>query len=264
MSTAYDDKAIMVALPWEDETLAADQNNAPKREPLALAAPRQLSASEITALGLPVDDPFWMLPKVFDAYLRRMNQVLQTTEQFPSLGPNAPAAQLIRRAVPCRAPLPPLDPREKEPSSEQLPETVRQAISIIATPRMPGTQVLGAAVHLLDWHKNEYRHAPEIKEMVLWWWKAARRHVDIREVWADEMRAIWKTAALDPAKAPVNAFYGHLAHRAARTFIAAKGHLPDDKVGRELLRDAGFPPPDKRRNPSNRILTTSDRISELD
>lgn len=125
MSKAYDDMAVMAALPWEDETISADDSNAPERPSPALAAPRQLSASEIAALGLPVDDPFWMLPEVFDDYLKKMNQMVHTTDALPSLGPNAPAAQPIRRAMSCRAPLPPLDPRRRGSGSEHLPETVR-------------------------------------------------------------------------------------------------------------------------------------------
>lgn len=82
--------------------------------------------------------------------------------------------------------------------------------------------------------------------MVLWWWKAARREVNIPAVWADDMRAVWKTNgrpnAPDPAHAPVNAFYGPLAYQSARVFIKARGHKPDGKIGHELLRSAEFFP----------------------
>jgi hypothetical protein len=80
--------------------------------------------------------------------------------------------------------------------------------------------------------------------MVAWWWQAARRSVDIKELWEDEIRVLWRTGerpgAPDPSDASVNAFYGALAHHAARIFIAAQGHNPDQGAGRELLRKAGF------------------------
>lgn len=80
--------------------------------------------------------------------------------------------------------------------------------------------------------------------MVAWWWQAARRLVDIKELWEDEIRVLWRTDerpdARDPRDATVNAFYGALAHHAARIFLTAQGHKPDQDAGKELMRKAGF------------------------
>lgn len=256
--------AMSVSLPWEDGALSdaqtenlPDDSTAATTETAASARGRQLSVAEIAALGLPIDDPFWVLPEVFDAYLAGNGAPLDEADSITKVemaectrvGSDAPAAQPIRRAVAHRAPLPSLNPRKRGPATEDLPETVRRAVALIATPRMPADQVRGAAAHLLEWYRVAYERRPAIGDLVLWWWKAARREIDIRAAWAEEMRALWKTDerpdALDPATAPVNAFYGHLAFHAACAFVSAKSHNPDDEAGRELLRGAGFPPPDR-------------------
>jgi hypothetical protein len=246
---------MSVSLPWEDDALSdahtenlPDDITAATTETAASAPGRQLSVAEIAALGLPIDDPFWVLPEVFDAYLAGDSASFEAAD-WTRVGLDASATQPIRRAVAQRAPLPSLDPRKRGPASEDLPETVRRAVALIATPKTPHDQLRGAAAHLLEWYRVAYERRPAIGDMVLWWWKAARREVDIRAAWAEEMRALWKTDerpdALDPATASVNAFYGHLAHHAACAFVSAKGHKPDDEAGRELLRGAGFPPPDR-------------------
>ncbi|THH34233.1 hypothetical protein E4Z66_19420 [Aliishimia ponticola] len=189
-----------------------------------------------------MDDPFWMSSEAFDAHLAEVNA--QQAEQANRLGPDAPAAQNIRVASPSRAPLPSLDPRKKGPAVAELPEAVRRAVEIIATPHASEDQTIGSAAYLLKWYQTEYQRRPTLKGMVGWWWRAARRRVDIRGLWVDETRLIWKTNerqdALDPACAPVNAFYGVLAHHAARVFITAQGHNPDQGAGRKLMRGAGF------------------------
>ncbi|WHZ37338.1 hypothetical protein [Sagittula sp. MA-2] len=226
----------MEKFPWDDDAISKPAHNATNE------LPRSLSARELVALGLPVDDPFWMSPEAFDAHLAEV-EGLQAA-QVKTLGPDAPAAQNIRVASPSRAPLPSLDPRKRGAAVAELPEAVRRAVEIIAKPHAPDDQAIGAAAYLLKWHQAEYRRRPTLKGMVSWWWKAARRLVDIRSLWADEIRLIWKTDecpyALDPASASVNAFYGVLAHHAARVFIAAQGHKPDDDAGRDLMRKAGF------------------------
>lgn len=255
---------MSASLPWEDGALSdaqpenlADDITAATTETAASACGKQLSVAEIAALGLPIDDPFLVLPEVFDAYLVGNGAPLDETDSITqvemaeciSVGSYAPAAQPIRRAVAHCAPLPSLDPHKRGPASESLPETVQRAVALIATPKMAHEQVKGAAAHLLEWYRLAYKRRPAIGDMVLWWWKAARREVDIRAVWSDEMRAKWKTDerpdAPDPATASVNAFYGHLAYHAACAFVSAKGHRPDDEMGRELLRGAGFPPPER-------------------
>lgn len=245
-------------LPWEDDALS---DAVPKRQANGTAPARgqQLSVAEIAALGLPVDDPFWMLPEVFDAMLAERGEEIAPPET-DTIGPDAPACQPIRQAIAGRAPLPSLAPRKRCAASAPLPEAVRRAVVLIAIPRMPDEQTLGAAHHLLNWYEAEYEGRPTIADMVLWWWKAARREVDIRAVWTNEMRAVWTTtqrsAAPDPTTASVNAFYGYLAHHAACVFIRARGHNLDDDIGRELLRSTGFPPPDKRKeDAAKRILT---------
>ena len=128
----------------------------------------------------------------------------------------------------------------------ELPEAVQRAVVIIATPHAPDNQAIGAAACLLKWYQAEYERRPTLKGIVLWWWKAARRLVDVRKVWVNEMRVLWKTdthpGAPDPTRAPVNSFYGHLAYYAACIFIKAKGHNPNDPTGRQLLRSVGFSP----------------------
>jgi hypothetical protein len=226
----------MEKFPWDDNAISKPAHNASN------ALPRSLSASDLAALGLLVDDPFWMSPEVFEAHLAEVEG--QRFEQAETLGPDAPVAQNIRIASPSRAPLPSLDPRKKGPAMTELPEAVRRAVEIIATPHAPDDQAIGAAAYLLKWYQAEYHRRPTLKRIVLWWWKAARRRVDIRGLWVDEIRLIWKTDerqdALDPALASVNAFYGVLAHHAARVFIAAQGHNPDHDAGRDLMRGAGF------------------------
>lgn len=270
--------AMSVSLPWEDDALSdahtenlPDDITAATTEVAASARGRQLSVAEMAALGLPIDDPFWVLPEVFDAYLAGDGAPLDETDSITEVEvaecirvrSDASATQPIRRAVAQRAPLPSLDPRKRGPASEDLPETVRRAVALIATPKMPDDQVRGAAAHLLEWYPVAYERRPAIGDMVLWWWKAARREVDIRAAWAEEMRALWKTDerpdALDPATASVNAFYGHLANYAACAFVRAKGHKPDDEAGRELLRVAGFSPPEQpARNRRKRLSWVQD------
>lgn len=227
---------VMERFPWDDDAISEFAHNATNE------LPRAWSASDLAALGLPVDDPFWMSHEAFDAHLAEVEG--QCVEQAETLGPDAPAAQHIRVATPSRAPLPSLDPREKRPAATELPEAVRRAVEIIATPRAPDDQAIGAAAYLLKWYKAEYHRRPTLKGMVSWWWKAARRRVDIRGLWVDEIRLIWKTDerqdALDPALASVNAFYGVLALHAARIFVIAQGHKPDQDAGRDLMRKAGF------------------------
>ncbi|AUQ81147.1 hypothetical protein [Phaeobacter inhibens] len=233
----------MYKFPWDDDAISECAHKT------ATDVPRSLSVIELAAFGLPVDDPFWMSPEAFEAHLAEIEG--QGGEQTKKLGPDAPAAQNIRVASPSRTPLPSLDPRKKGPAmNEQIPEPVLRAVCIIAKPRAPEDQIIGAAYHLLKWYTSEYESNPEISEMVLWWWKVARRHVDIRKAWVDDMRALWKTSerphALDPASASVNAFYGHLAQHAARAFITAKGFKPNDDVGRAFLRGAGLPSSESR------------------
>lgn len=222
--------------PWDDDAISESAHKTTN------ALPRSLSASDLAVLGLLVDDPFWLSPEAFEAHLAEVEG--QRFEQSETLGPDAPAAQNIRIASPSRAPLPSLDPRKKGPAMTELPEAVRRAVEIIATPHAPYDQAIGAAAYLLKWYQAEYRRRPTLKRIVSWWWKAARRFVDIRSLWADEIRLIWKTDecpdALDPASASVNAFYGVLAHHAARVFIEAQGHKPDHDTGRDLMRKAGF------------------------
>lgn len=272
---------MMSALPWEDDALAEDAISAwPDLPPntdvhVTRRDGGQLSVAEIAALGLPVDDPFWILPEVFDAYLAGNGPPVEESGDsiqvdavdLMMIGSDAPVAQPIRHARAGRAPLPSLDPRKRGPASENLPETVRQAVALIAMPKMSDAQVRGAAAHLLEWYSVEYERRPAISDMVLWWWKAARREIDIRTVWANEIRILWKTDdrpdALDPDIASVNAFYGPLAHHAARAFIRARGHTPDEEVGLELLRSAGFPPPDRDRrgvSASTRFLARGERV----
>lgn len=271
---------MSASLPWEDGALSdahtenrPDEIAAATTEVFASTPGRQLSVAEIAALGLPIDDPFWVLPEVFDAYLAGNSAPLDETDSITEVevaectrvGSDAPVAQPIRRAVAHRAPLPSLAPRKRGFVSEDLPESVRRAVALIATPRMPDDQVRGAAAHLLEWYPVAYERRPAIGDLVLWWWKAARREVDIRAAWADEMRTLWKTDerpdARDPATASVNAFYGHLAYHAACAFVRAKGHKPDDEAGRELLRVAGFPPPDRRKEYSAmRPLTRAETV----
>lgn len=271
------------SLPWEDDALSdgppqclPDDMTAATTETGASAHGRQLSVAEIASLGLPINDPFWILPEVFDAYLTGDDTPIKNAENSRSvevadpvaIGPDAAAAQSIRRAAPDRAPLPSLDPRKRRPGSEDLPESVRRAIALMATPKMPHDQARGAAAHLLEWYRDAYQRHPAIGDMVLWWWKAARREVDIRAAWADEMRAIWKTDerqdAPDPAAASVNAFYGHLSYHAARAFVSAKGCKPDDSFGRQLLRDAGFASLDKPiQNARKRAWRTVDARRQL-
>ncbi|MBB03911.1 MAG: hypothetical protein CML03_00055 [Pseudooceanicola sp.] len=226
----------MDKFPWDDDAISDSAHNATCDEP------RALSARELGALGLPEDDPFWMLPEAFDAHLGEVEG--QQSAQVKTFRPDAPAAQNIRVASPTRAPLPSLDPRKRGPAVAELPEAVLRAVEIIATPHAPDDQTIGAAAYLLKWYQAEYQRRPTLKRIVLWWWKAARRLVDIRSLWAEEIQLIWKSNerldALDPACASVNAFYGVLAHHAARVFIAAQGHKPDHDAGRDLLRKAGF------------------------
>ena len=250
-------------LPWEDDILS---DAVPKRQANGITPARgqQLSVAEIAALGLPVDDPFWMLPEVFDAMLAERGDEVAPPETC-TIGRDAPASQPIRQAIAGRAPLPSLDPRKRCAASAPLPEAVRRAVVLIATPGMPAEQTLGAAHHLLNWYEVEYEGRPTIADMVLWWWKAARREVDIRALWDDEMRAVWKmderSTAPDPATASVNAFYGYLARHAACVFIRARGHNPDDHIGRELLRSAGFPAPDNRKQEyAKRTLTCAETV----
>ncbi|WP_297538597.1 hypothetical protein [Roseovarius sp.] len=212
----------MERFPWDDDAISKPARNATND------LPRSLSASDLAALGLPVDDPFWLSPEAFDAHLAEVEG--QQAAQVKTLGPNAPAAQNIRMASPCRAPLPSLDPRKKGPAMTELPEAVRRAVEIIATPHAPDDQAIGAAAYLLTWYQAEYQRRPSVKGIVLWWWKAVRRLVDIRELWADEMREVWKVDERDPSNAPVNAFYGHLAHRATKIFIFATGQPLDGKI----------------------------------
>lgn len=226
----------MEKFPWDDDAISESSHNARRDEP------RSLSARELGALGLPVDDPFWMSPEAFDAHLSEVEG--QQAAQVKTLGPDAPAAQNIRVACPSRAPLPSLDPRKRGPAVTELPEAVRRAVEIIATPHASDDQAIGAAAYLLKWYQSEYQRRPTLKRIVLWWWTVARRRVDIKGLWVDEIRLIWKTNerqdALDPACAPVNAFYGVLAHHAARVFIRAQGHNPDQGAGRKLMRRDGF------------------------
>ena len=207
----------MDKFPWDDDAISESAHKASN------ALPRSLSASDLAELGLPVDDPFWMSPEAFDAQLVEVEG--QQAAQVKTFGPDAPAAQNIRVASPSRAPLPSLDPRERGPAATELPEAVRRAVVIIATPHAPDDQAIGAAAYLLKWYQAEYKRRPTLKGVVLWWWKAARRIVDIRSLWADEIRLIWKTDehqdTLDPACASVNAFYGHLAHHAGERFTSA-------------------------------------------
>ena len=226
----------MEKFPWDDDVISKAARTATND------LPRSLSASDLAALDLPVDDPFWMSPEAFDAYLAEVEG--QYVEQAETLGPDAPAAQNIRVASPSRAPLPSLDPRKKRPAVAELPEAVRRAVEIIATPHAPDDHAIGSAAYLLKWYQTEHQRRPTLKRIVLWWWKAARRLVDIKELWEDEIRVLWRIderpGAPDPSDASVNAFYGALAHRAARIFIAAQRHNPDQGAGRELLRKAGF------------------------
>lgn len=226
----------MEKFPWDDDAISRSTHNDTSDQP------RVLSARDLAALGLPVDDHFWMSPEAFDAHLAEVEG--QRVEQAETLGPDAPAAQNIRVASPSRAPLPSLDPRRRGPAVAELPEAVRRAVEIIATPHAPDDQAIGAAAYLLKWYKTEYQRRPTLKRIVLWWWKAARRQVDIRDLWVDEIRALWRTDerqdALDPACASVNTFYGVLAQHAARIFVAAQGHNPDHDAGRDLMRRAGF------------------------
>lgn len=241
----------MEKFPWDDDAISKPAHNATNE------LPRSLSARELVALGLPLDDPFWMSPEAFNAHLAEVEG--QQAAQVKTLGPDAPAAQNIRVASPSRAPLPSLDPRKKGPAMTELPEAVRRAVEIIATPHAPDDQAIGAAAYLLKWYQAEYHCLPTLKGIVLWWWKAARRIVDIRSLWADEIRLIWKTDerqdALDPALASVNAFYGALAHHAARVFIAAQGHDPDHGAGRDLMQKAGFSPQGMPRGKPSRGFT---------
>jgi hypothetical protein len=226
----------MEKFPWDDDAITGSAQNATNELPCSM------SARELGALGLPVDDPFWMTPETFDAHFAEVDA--QQIEQANRLGPDAPAAQNIRVACACRAPFPSLDPRKKGAALTELPEAVQRAVEIIATPHTPIDQAIGAAAYLLKWYQTEYQRRPTLKRMVAWWWQAARRSVDIKELWEDEIRVLWRTGerpgAPDPSDASVNAFYGALAHHAARIFIAAQGHNPDQGAGRELLRKAGF------------------------
>ncbi len=226
----------MEKFPWDDDAISKPAHNATNE------LPRSLSASDLAALGLLVDDPFWMSPGAFDAHLAEVEG--RRVEQAETLGPDAPAAQNTRVASPRRAPLPSLDPRKKRPTVTEPPAAVQRAVVIIATPHAPDIQAIGAAAYLLKWYQGEYQRRPTLKSIVLWWWKAARRLVDIRGLWAEEIRLIWKTderhCALDPACASVNAFYGLLAHRSARNFITAQGDNPDYDIGRERMREGQF------------------------
>lgn len=247
----------MEKFPWDEDAISESSHNATRDEP------RSLSACELGALGLPVDDPFWMSPGAFDAHLSEVEG--QQAAQVKTLGPDAPAAQNIRVACPSRAPLPSLDPRKRGPAVTELPEAVRRAVEIIATPHASDDQAIGAAAYLLKWYQSEYQRRPTLKRIVLWWWKVARREIDIRGVWAYEMRAVWKTnqcsTTSDPATASVNAFYGYLAYHAACVFIRARGHKLDDDIDCELLRDAGFGSPDTRKkDPTKWFLTCSETV----
>ncbi|GAA6150044.1 hypothetical protein NBRC116586_31060 [Pseudooceanicola nitratireducens] len=226
----------MERFPWDDDAISKPARNATND------LPRSLSASDLAALGLPVDDPFWLSPQAFDAHLAEVEG--QQAAQAKTLGPNAPAAQNIRMASPCRAPLPSLDPRKKGPAMTELPEAVRRAVEIIATPHAPDDQAIGAAAYLLKWYQAEYHCLPTLKGIVLWWWKAARRSVDIKELWEEEFRVLWRTEerpnSRDPLDASVNALFGHVSYRAARTFIHALGHHPDDDIARVLLMKSDF------------------------
>ncbi len=228
----------MEEFPWDDDAISGSAHKATSD------LPRSLTACELRALGLPVDDPFWMSPEAFDAHLAEVEG--QQAGQAKTLGPDAPAAQSIRVACPSRAPLPSLDPRRTGPSVTELPEAVRSAVVVIATPHAPNDQAIGAAAYLLKWYQTEYHRRPTLEDIVLWWWQAARRLVDVRKDWANEMKVLWKTdtrlGAPDPTRASANAFFGHLAYCAAGIFIKAMGHSPDDATGRQLLRSVGFSP----------------------
>lgn len=226
----------MEKFPWDDDAISESAHKTTN------ALPRSLSASDLAALGLLVDDPFWMSPEAFEAHLAEVEG--QRFEQAETLGPDAPAAQNIRIASPSRAPLPSLDPRKKGPAMTELPEAVRRAVEIIATPHAPDDQAIGAAAYLLKWYQAEYHCLPTLKGIVLWWWKAARRSVDIKELWEEEFRVLWRTEerpnSRDPLNASVNALFGHVSYRAARTFIHALGHHPDGDIARVLLLKSDF------------------------
>ena len=169
--------------PWDDDAVSQRPDNTTSD------VPRNLSVTELAALGLPVDDPFWMSPEAFEAHLVETEG--QVGEQSKTLGPDAPAAQKIRVASPSRAPLPSLDPRRKAPGKEELPFTVKRAIVVIATPYAPNSQAVGAAAYLLKWYQAEYQRRPTVDALVLWWWKAARCLVHFPDVWADEFKVLW-------------------------------------------------------------------------
>lgn len=219
----------MSQFPWEEEIVSdgTHLNNASR--------PCQLSVSEVAALGFPVDDSFWIMPEAFDAYLAGLEAEHITIE---AIGPNAPAAQPMRIALPNRAPLPSLNPRKKAPGKEELPPTVERAIVTIATPHAPDRQAVGAAAYLLKWYQVEFQRRPTVDAMVLWWWKAARCLVHVPNIWADEFKVLWNRPDLDPSEVSVNAFFGHVSRHASRLFKIAQGHPPEDTTAHKISRHA--------------------------
>lgn len=58
---------VMEKFPWDDDAISESAHNATNK------LPRSLTACELGALGLPVDDPFWMSPEAFDAHLAEVD-----------------------------------------------------------------------------------------------------------------------------------------------------------------------------------------------
>lgn len=82
----------MDKFPWDDDAITGSAQNATNELPCSM------SARELGALGLPVDDPFWMTPEAFDAHLAEVDA--QQGEQANRLGPDAPQLKISAWRVP--------------------------------------------------------------------------------------------------------------------------------------------------------------------
>lgn len=141
---------------------------------------------------------------------------------------------------------------------DNLEQRAKEAVAILVWP-VPSTNhpearrkhksvCVAAAKYLWDFYEREYSEKPDLHTIVRWWWKAARRCVDIPAVCADEMREVWKHKErgirTDLTKASPNAFCAYQSFKAACYFVRAKGYKGNDPEAPVMLRSAGFDVPE--------------------
>lgn len=151
---------------------------------------------------------------------------------------------------------------------------MKQAASILVWPvpskdhpearRKHKSVAVGAAKFLWNYYEEEYGEKPNLHTMLRWWWKVARRVVDIPTVCADEMREVWghkeSGKMVDLSKVSPNAFFGYQSFKAACYFVAAAGHKGTDPEAPEMLRSAGFDVPEIDVASVARMLAVADSV----